>query len=148
MPDNALFWLRGGVFFALLLAASIADLKSRIIPDSVCTAIALTGLCSFELESLVGLFCALPLLIAALLFEGMGGGDIKLMAAAGCVLGMCGGLTATCLGLSVWLLYYAAHRVITKLRKRKYQRQAYPVAPFLSIGCVSVYFLNQTGGWL
>lgn len=145
MPDNVLFWLQGGVFFALLLAASATDIKSRIIPDSICAAIAFLGTLSFDANKLSGIFCVIPLIVGAVIFGGLGGGDILLMAAAGTVLGMECGLAAMFLGLSAWLLYYVAHRAIAMLRGRKYLRQGYPVAPFLSLGCIVAYIMNQGG---
>ena len=72
------------LFFCLLLAASVWDLRKRIIPDSICLMIALTGLMDFSPVRLLGVLAALPLLIATLYKpEGIGGGDIKLTAAAG-----------------------------------------------------------------
>ena len=80
--------LQAVLFFCLLLAASVWDLRKRIIPDSICLLIALTGLIDFSPVNLLGVLAALPLLLAALYKpEGIGGGDIKLTAAAGMVLG-------------------------------------------------------------
>ena len=76
--------LQAVLFFCLLLAASVWDLRKRIIPDSICLLIALTGLIDFSPVNLLGVLAALPLLLAALYKpEGIGGGDIKLTAAAG-----------------------------------------------------------------
>jgi len=146
MPVDAPLFLQGGLFFALLLAASVTDIKKRIIPDSICLAIALTGLIGFAPVKLLGIFCALPFLLAAVLCGGMGGGDIKLMAAAGIVLGMGGGIAATVIGLTAMLLFYAVYKAITKARGRECSK-AFPLAPFLSIGCVAAYIL-QIGGFI
>lgn len=88
MGNDSLLLLQGGLFIALLLTASLWDLRRRIIPDTICVFIALTGLFIFEPTKLSGVFTAVPLLFAALICDGMGGGDIKLMAAAGLVLGL------------------------------------------------------------
>jgi len=146
MPVDAPLLLQGGVFFTLLLAASVTDIKKRIIPDSVCIAIALTGLIGFQPVQFLGLLTALPFLLAAVLCGGMGGGDIKLMAAAGIVLGMGGGIAATVIGLTAMLLFYAVYKAITKARGRECSK-AFPLAPFLSIGCVAAYIL-QIGGFI
>ena len=67
--------LQAVLFFCLLLAASVWDLRKRIIPDSICLFIALTGLINFSPVRLWGVLAALPLLIAALCKpEGIGGG--------------------------------------------------------------------------
>lgn len=135
---------KGGIFIVLLLAASLIDIRKRIIPDILCLAIALTGFILFEPVKLLGILVALPLLLAALLWGGMGGGDIKFMAAAGIVLGIRGGMTAMVMGLAALLLFYAFHAIVQKLRGRECPK-AYPLAPFLSIGCIVIYFMN-TGG--
>lgn len=66
----------------------MSDVRRRIIPDSVCTMIILTGLMQLSPVRLFGVFTALPLLIAAICRkDSIGNGDIKLTVAAGSVLG-------------------------------------------------------------
>lgn len=139
-----LFMLQGVLFIALLLVASVFDIKKRIIPDKISIVIALTGLICFEPVRLLGCLSALPLLLAALICGGMGGGDIKLMAASGIVLGINGGMAAMIIGLTAMLLFYAAYVIIQRLRKGERQR-AFPLAPFLSVGCITAFLIN-TGG--
>lgn len=140
---NASFLLlQGALLFILLAAATCSDLRRRIIPDSLCLAVALTGLLSFTPSKLLGPLAALPLLFVALLWGGMGGGDIKLAAAMGAALGFSPALAALIMGLSGQLLFYLLHRLIYGLRGRKrpdFFRTAYPLAPFLSAGCLAVY---------
>ncbi|AGL02894.1 prepilin peptidase [Desulfoscipio gibsoniae] len=131
---------QGGFFAALLLAASISDIRKKIIPDSICLGIALTGMLDFELVKLAGILAAALFLITALLFGGMGGGDIKLMAAAGLVLGFSKSMAATFIGLTALLVFHAGNHIIQKLRGRTAQK-AYPLAPFLSLGCLTAYFI-------
>lgn len=144
MQANMLFLIKGGLFAALLLAASVIDIKKRIIPDTLCLLIAATGLILFEPVKLMGCLSAMPLLIAALIWGGMGGGDIKLMAASGIVLGFKGSIGAMVIGFTAMLLFYAVYSTIQRLRKGECQK-AFPLAPFLSIGCMAIYFIN-TGG--
>jgi len=144
MQDSILLLLKGGFFVALLLAASVIDIRKRIIPDTVCLFIAVAGLISFTPEKLLGCLSALPLLFAALFWGGMGGGDIKLMAASGIVLGITGGIMASVIALIAMLLFYAIYSIVQRLRRRECQK-ALPLAPFLSIGCIAIYFIN-TGG--
>ncbi|NPV89720.1 MAG: prepilin peptidase [Firmicutes bacterium] len=136
--------LKSGLFIVLLLTASLIDIKKRIIPDTLCLVIALTGCILFEPVKLWGVLIAVPLLLAALLWGGMGGGDIKLMAAGGMVLGIREGMAAMVMGLAALLLFHAVYFIVQKLRGRECP-EAYPLAPFLSIGCIAVYFMN-TGG--
>ena len=136
--------LKGGFFVALLLAASIIDIRKRVIPDTLCLLIAFTGLICFEPGKLLGILSALPFLLAALVWGGMGGGDIKLMAASGVVLGITGGIAASVIGLTAMLLFCIIYFTIQRLRGRECSK-AFPLAPFLSIGCTAVYFI-LTGG--
>ena len=136
--------LQGGIFITLLMAASVMDIKKRIIPDTLCLLIFLTGFICFEPVKLFGILTALPLLISALCWDGMGGGDIKLMAASGIVLGIRGGMAAMVIGLTAVLLFYAIYATIQRLRNRKRQK-AFPLAPFLSVGCIAAYFMNIGG---
>ena len=136
-------------FVSLLLAASVADIRKRVIPDSVCALIALAGLICFSPAKLSGALAALPLLIAAIGKEGsIGGGDIKLTAASGLVLGFAGGVAGLMVGLAAILLFFAggiaAHR-IRKDKVRKKSETALPMAPFLSTGFIIVYLLIHFG---
>ena len=81
------------LFLTALTAASAVDCRERTIPDFLCLLTAAAGLISFSPAQFFGVLAALPLLIAALIRpECMGGGDIKLTAAAGFVLGFWRGI--------------------------------------------------------
>lgn len=133
-------YAQGGFFAALLLAASASDIRRKIIPDSICLGITLTSLLTFEPVKLTGILAASLFLFTALLFGGMGGGDIKLMAAAGLVLGFSKSMAATVIGLTALLVFHAGNHIIQKLRGRTAQK-TYPLAPFLSLGCLAAYFI-------
>jgi len=133
-------YAQGGFFAALLLVASISDIRKKIIPDSICLGIALIGMLDLGPVKLAGILAAALFLITALLFGGMGGGDIKLMAAAGLVLGFSKSMAATFIGLTALLVFHASNHIIQKLRGRTVQK-AYPLAPFLSLGCLAAYFI-------
>ncbi|WP_368488031.1 prepilin peptidase [Clostridium sp. BJN0013] len=132
--------LQGGFFTALLAAVSAWDIRKRVIPDTLCLCIALTGLFTFNPVKLLGILAAVPFLIAALLFGGMGGGDIKLMAATGLVLGLQKSVAAVITGLTAMLVFHAFCFIYQKSRGRD-SLKAYPLAPFLSLGCFAAYFL-------
>ena len=139
MPDNLASVQ--AVFFALLLcAASVFDLRRRIIPDTLNLAIAASALLCFSPVRLWGLFIALPFLLAAVLWGGIGGGDIKLMAACGLVLGLPKGLLAAMAGLSLLLFYVAIYQILCRVQRRE-AKKAFPLAPFLSAGCLFAYFI-------
>lgn len=141
MAAGSLVLLQGGIFTVLLVAASVWDIRKRIIPDTLCLCIALTFFLAPSPEKLFGILVAVPFLIAALIWGGMGGGDIKLMAAAGLVLGFYKGMTAMVVGLVSLLLFHTVRAIIQKLHG-KIVPKAYPLAPFLSLGCFIAYFIT------
>lgn len=132
--------VQGGFFAVLLLAASVFDIRRKIIPDSICLGIAMTGLLAFEPMRLAGLLASALFFLAALALGGMGGGDIKLMAAAGLVLGFSKSMAAAVIGLTALLVFHAGDIISQKLCGRDAPK-SYPLAPFLSLGCLAAYFL-------
>ena len=140
---------QAALLFILLLAASVWDARKRIIPDELNILILCTGLLTFTPDKLAGLLLGLPLFIAALLREGgMGGGDIKLTAATGFVIGLPLGMAGLIIGLSAVLLY---HLIIQSIRKLEHinapaaEEPPLPLAPFLSAGFIASYLLNFGG---
>ena len=136
--------LKGMLFSSLLLAASYTDIKKREIPDAIPMFMALISLLNFKLTNQFGIVIGLPFLIAALLVEGsIGGGDIKLTASAGMVLGFWKGIYGLILGLSFLVLFYLLLRLGSKIRKRQVARNlSLPLAPFLGIGFMIIYFIT------
>ena len=99
------------LFFSLLIAVSAWDLRYRIIPDRFQAGIALLSFLNFAPGQLLGALGAVPYLIVALFCKregGMGGGDIKLAGATGLVLGLPASLTASCLGLTGFMVVWSA----------------------------------------
>ncbi|BAL01694.1 peptidase A24A family protein [Oscillibacter valericigenes Sjm18-20] len=139
MPDK-LAAVQAAFFVALLCAASVTDLIKRIVPNWICLGIAFISIIGFIPGKLLGIFIALPFLLAAVFFGGMGGGDIKLMAACGLVLGLPKGLFATMAGLNLLLLYVSIYRIVCRVQRRE-AKKAFPLAPFLSAGCLLAYFI-------
>ena len=131
------------LFLTALAAASAVDCRKRTIPDFLCLLTAAVGLISFSPAQLFGVLAALPLLIAALIQpECMGGGDIKLTAAAGFVLGFWRGFWGLALGLLLAVLYFCIAGLFHKIRRRPPAltgRTPLPFGPFLSIGFAALY---------
>ena len=131
------------LFLAALAAASAVDCRKRVIPNSLCFLTAAAGLISFSPVQLLGPLASLPLLIAALIQpECMGGGDIKLTAAAGFVLGFWRGFWGLALGLLLAVLYFCLIRLFHKISRRAHDptgRTPLPFGPFLSIGFAALY---------
>lgn len=134
--------LQGVLFSCLLLAASYTDIKRREIPDIVCVLLVLTGLMNFSYINLLGIFASLPFFIAAVLRESsIGGGDIKLTASAGLVLGFWKGIYGLIIGLSLLILFYIMLRITVVIRKKQVANNlSMPLAPFLGIGFIIMYF--------
>lgn len=111
----------------VLIVAGVFDLATYEIPDCLHLLAAMAGLISFQpLPALLGaVLVPLPFLIAAVKTEKIGGGDVKLMAAAGFALGVTGGVWMMIWGLSLGLLWNAAFRR---------EKASLPLAPFLAFG--------------
>jgi leader peptidase (prepilin peptidase)/N-methyltransferase len=136
--------LQGAAFFLALLGASICDLQKREIPPVFPAIIAIAGLINLSPASLFGIALCLPFLIAARRNEhSMGGGDIKLVAACGFLLGLPAGMSGLVIGLTMQLLVYGAARLF-----RIRHGRAVPLAPCLSIGFFAAYiiFITVIGG--
>lgn len=147
MPPGML--LQAVLFLFLLLVVSVWDIKDREIPDGLQAAIALLSLLHFSPWNLAGALTALPYLLVALAGKGtggIGGGDIKLAASMGTVLGLPTGLTASVLGLSAFTVYGFICSCIRRLKGRK-GRAAHPAGPFLAAGAAIAYFM-EIGGWV
>ena len=98
------------------------------------------------MSRLVGIFAASGVLfVLAMLYKGgMGGGDIKLMAAAGFLLGWRNVLIALMLGAVVGTLWLA----VTRTLKKSDMKKEVPFGPHLAIGILlSMYFANPLMQW-
>ncbi len=139
--------VQAGLFLSLLLAVSVFDLKLRLIPDRLNLAIALTALLAFTPGNLFGVLGALPYLLVLLASrngDGMGGGDVKLAAASGMVLGLPASLTASILGLGLLAIVCTIVTMIKRLLGET-GRILFPAGPFLAVGAAAAYFMKLGG---
>lgn len=130
------------IIHALLLCTMIVisfiDIDTMEIPDGSHLFILVLAVCSFMINQpklssvlLGGIVISLPLFIIAWLTKGgIGGGDIKLMAAAGLFLGLANTLLAGILGIIIGGAY-AAYLMLFKKREGK---SYMALGPFLAIG--------------
>lgn len=154
-----LCWLRFGLSVGTLLTMALAavlivlafiDFDTREIPDRLPVAIAVLGVINVFFsglkwyEHLIGaVVVALPFLIAALL-GGMGGGDVKLMAAAGLFLGWKCALLSLLVACVAGLVAVIILAVCRKLK----QNRVIAFGPLLSLGIfVSALCGNQIIDW-
>jgi leader peptidase (prepilin peptidase)/N-methyltransferase len=143
--------------FSALLVISVIDYRIQIIPDGIVIFLAIVGLANALFQILylgapwhlyvIGIFAAsLPLLILGLLYQdGVGGGDIKLMAAIGLFAGWKIAFLSLFLG-AVYGLIYAL--VLLLLRQKVGRKTAIPFGPFLSLGILtSILVGDRLIGW-
>lgn len=133
------------VIVSILLVISIIDFKIKIIPNELNILLFISGIWSsfvFRevtfLSRFLGIFSvSIPMLILAIFCSGgLGGGDVKLMAASGMILGIKWNIFAACTGLFLGGLY-GFFLLITKRAKRK---DCFALGPFLCIGIAAVFF--------
>ena len=135
---NNLFILKGFLYALILTYASFSDIKTKTIPDKVHILIILVELINMNpVNSITGLFFVpIPFLITALFKQGgIGGGDVKFMAANGFFLGVKGGFIGSFIGLIIAIIVNAIYYKI----KSKDKNTSFPLAPYLSVGCFFTY---------
>lgn len=127
-----------------MLYASVMDIKTREVPDSVSVMLLILGLVDVSIKEipqmLLGMVLVfMPQLISALInpSKALGGADIKLSSAAAFLLGAQRGLFALIVGLTLSVVTMPIIRKIRNLPKD----QPFPLIPFLSIGIVAGYFI-------
>jgi leader peptidase (prepilin peptidase) / N-methyltransferase len=126
-------------FFSLLMIISFIDLEKQIIPNPLVSVFLAWGLLWQLIDPAVswsqaffGLLLGGGFLLFAAVISrgGMGGGDIKLMGAAGFALG----LPLTGLALFIGSLIGAAAGITLLLLRLKKRKDPIPFGPFLSLG--------------
>ena len=147
------FLLEALLFVFILVVASFIDWDQMILPDSLTLSGIIIGLLGswlnperFFLDSLLGLIVGggFLLLISSFYYflrgkEGMGGGDIKMMAWIGAVLGW-QSLTFILLS-SCFLGSLAGFGIMLHSRKNTLQK-AFPFGPYLAISSLIYIFLS------
>ena len=132
--------LRVLVLFSVLIPATLIDLKHKIIPDKLNLAGFILGLPFIFVtrevffSGAIGFFVGggLLLLIAVLSRGGMGGGDIKLAAVMGLLLGW------KYLLVALFLAFLAGGIIGTLmfLLRIKKMKEAVPFGPYLALGAI------------
>ena len=140
------------LFFAALMVVTFIDLDHRIIPDIITLpGIPICFAAGFALptitykDALLGILCGGgSLFLVAWTYslitkkEGMGGGDIKLLAMIGAIVGWKGVLFTIFVASLVGTLAGLA----VMLQSRKGLKLAVPFGPFLSIGSITYIFFG------
>jgi leader peptidase (prepilin peptidase)/N-methyltransferase len=146
------------VFITVLLVITFIDIDHRIIPDVLSLpGIPLFFLGSFGVadvtwvDSLMGILVGggILFLVAWVYYlfthrEGMGGGDIKLLAMIGALIGWKGILFTVFASSAIGTVA----GILTMLHAKKGMKLAVPFGPFLSIGAILyLFFGNQIIDW-
>lgn len=134
--------IKGLLFSALLVYASVTDIKRREIDDWVWVSILIVSLIGTGGSFWGAAVTALPFLIPALIKSGaIGGGDIKLMFACGAVLGVWGGLAQTVIALLLVTLISCV--ILLKKGHKAFKNTAIPLAPFLCAGGICSFVITS-----
>ncbi|MBP3038109.1 prepilin peptidase [Bacillaceae bacterium Marseille-Q3522] len=135
-------------FESLLVIIFVSDIKYMLIPDQVLLFFAALFLLERVLiplepwwDSLVGSLGGFILLfvIAVISKGGMGGGDIKLFALLGFVLG----IKLVLVSFLLSTLFGALYGVIAIITKKVKRKQAIPFGPFIALGALTAYFYGE-----
>ena len=131
--------------YCVIAAIAVIDMDTQYIPPELNIILAVLGLISIVtlpgpslLERVIGIFVvSLPMLLIVLIIpEGFGGGDIKMMAAVGILLGWKGTLMAFIIGLFLG----GAYGVFVLLTRKLGRKEHFAFGPFLAIGiAISLY---------
>jgi leader peptidase (prepilin peptidase)/N-methyltransferase len=140
------------IVFAILAAITFIDMDTQYIPPELNILLAVVGVISIWtlpgasiVQRIIGVFViSLPLILIVLVVpDGFGGGDIKLMAAAGVLLGWKGNVIAFFIGLVLGGIY----GIYLLSTRKKGKKEHFAFGPFLSIG-IAVSMYAGTGEYL
>lgn len=139
-----------------LIVTAFIDFEHQIIPDSMWISIFVGGILivldsvikgeftkELIITKIIGLFAVSGLFfLIGVISKGraMGGGDVKLMAAAGFVLGWKAVIISLFLGAFCGVLFAIGRKIVSK----KEMRGVIPFGPFLSIGIMISAFFGET----
>lgn len=141
---------------SILLAVFVIDLEHLIIPDELVLSIIALSIPAFFVESgilwyekLLGFLCGGGVLYLLAFFserflkkEGMGGGDIKLMAACGLILGWRSILLSLFVASVVAMIAILA--VMTPIKKKFPMGETIPFGPALSVAIIICYYYGES----
>ena len=117
--------MRKALILVILMACAVRDARTRTVPNAFPLAIAACCLISPVGIHMSGVWAALPLFVAAVISGGVGGGDVKVMAALGLAFGFWKAVWVLGLALTMFLLWDALMRLFRR------EEGAYPFVPFL-----------------
>ncbi len=151
----------------VLVTLSMIDLETMEIPDGFHIAILVAAILSYWFDPTMGLMSptivsrvigffvvSVPMYLLALLTGGFGGGDIKLMAVVGLLLGWKATLCAFMVGIlsaAFYCIYILIYAVVAVARKEadsfkdgmhSAMKRQFAFGPYLSVGIVVAYLYS------
>jgi leader peptidase (prepilin peptidase)/N-methyltransferase len=132
----------------ILITLTLIDADTMTIPDSLNIALMVCAVAAIWIwpdvglvTRIIGFFAiSVPLLLISLIVAGaFGGGDIKMMAAAGFLLGWPNAIVATFIGLVLGGVYGA----ILLVRRKKGRKEHFAFGPCLAIGVYGSIFFGK-----
>ncbi len=137
----------------ILLTVSLIDMDTQEIPDGLIIALAIVAVAAIwampgqtVVSRLIGMACvSVPMLLIDLLIPtSFGGGDIKLMAAGGFLLGW----KLTLLSMFAALLFGGGYGIYLLARKKAGKRDHFAFGPFLAAGMgIALFAGDAILGW-
>lgn len=113
---------------SVILTASVSDLRVRRVPKACIAGALACCLIPPARFNPLGVLAALPLFTAGVTCGGIGGGDVKLVAALGAVLGLRTAIFSTVAGMALLVAFHGLRRALGR------EGKAYPLVPFLFAG--------------
>lgn len=134
------------IYSGALVFAAYVDIRKHEIPNTAYLLLLLppAALCvQNRFAALGGMLlgaaaAGTPLLVAALVSDGIGGGDGKLAFCAGLMLSWIGSLTALILSLLLFLIGSSLVRAV-----KKYRHRAFAMGPYIAVGFTAVFVLQH-----
>ncbi len=137
----------------VLTAIAVIDIRTQYIPPELNILLALFGVLSIWTlpgsgiaERLIGVVSvSVPMILIVLAVPGgFGWGDIKMMAAAGLLLGWKGNVTA----FFIAVILGGAYGVFLLAAKKKGRKDHFAFGPFLSVGIAISLFTDAGASWI
>lgn len=126
--------IRRLLFAAVLIYASVTDIRTRTVPVHVLLFLFVIGLIGISLSSFTWALIVFVLLFStAMVFPDFGGGDVKFGAMCAFVMGNSKVLSALLLGL---LASIPAITFYCSVKHKPIKGTSFPLVPFISLGCL------------
>jgi len=156
MSSQVMSLLINGALLVILACVCVIDWRTKTIPDSLWIALALLGVfrvgCGYVgllgdpipvtvIDATIGALAAsIPLFVLAYSTGGFGGGDIKLIFAAGIFLGWQPVILALLIGIALGALV----AIVLLATKRATRKTAIAFGPYLAMGIAAAAFWGST----